>query len=61
LLFCFVFCNSESGRATIAAKYEKDKKFNMEDIALLKKTRSHISSQKFKKKNKVLKDLSWAV
>jgi hypothetical protein len=35
-----------SGRATIAEKYKKDRK---EDVALLKKARCHLSSEKFKK------------
>jgi hypothetical protein len=41
--------NSESGRATIAEKYKKDRKGKKEDVALLKKARCHLSSEKFKK------------
>ena len=54
----YFLLNSESGRATIAAKYGKDRKGNEEDIPLLKKARSHVSSEKFKKKEEILKDLT---
>jgi hypothetical protein len=53
----YFLLNSESGLATIAAKYGKDRKGNEEDIPLLKKARSHVSSEKFKKKEEILKDL----
>ncbi len=53
----YFLLNSESGRATIAGMYEKDKKVNEEDIALLMKARSPVSSEVFKKKDEVLKDL----
>ncbi len=39
------------------AKYGKDRKGNKEDIPLLKKARSYVSSEKFTKKDEVLKDL----
>ncbi len=39
-----------------AAKYRKDEKGNQEDIALPKKARCHVSSEKFKKKYEGLKD-----
>jgi hypothetical protein len=55
-LFCFLLI-IESGRATNAAKYEIDRKSNKEDIALLIKVSSHVSSEKFKKKDEVIKDL----
>jgi hypothetical protein len=37
--------------ATIAAKYEKDRKGNKEDVALLKKATCHVRSAKLKVKN----------
>ncbi len=33
----YFLLNSESGRAMIAEKYEKDRKGNQEDVALLKR------------------------
>ncbi len=51
-LSLYFLLNSESGRATIAAKYGKDRKDNEEDIPLLKKARSHVSPEKFTKKMK---------
>jgi hypothetical protein len=53
----YFLLNSKSGRATIAGMYGKDKKVNEEDIALLIKARSPVSSDKFKTKKEVLKDL----
>jgi hypothetical protein len=38
----YFLLNSESGRATIAAKYGKDRKGNEEDIPLMKKAGSEV-------------------
>jgi hypothetical protein len=55
---CFLL-NNKNGRATIAAKHEKDRKGNKEDVVWLKRTRIHVSSEKFKKIYEVLKGLSY--
>jgi hypothetical protein len=49
--------NSQSGCATIAAKYEKDRRGNKEDIALMKQARFQVNFEEFKKVYEVFEGL----
>ncbi len=46
--------NSKSDRAGIAARYEKVRKGNKEDIAWITLARSQVSSEQFNEENEVL-------
>jgi hypothetical protein len=54
--FCFVL-NSESGCVTVAAKYEKDRRGNKKDVAVLKQARCQVTFEEFKKVYEVFEGL----